>query len=104
MLIVLVLLLAFALFVGLVMELYKKCIRKDEASDLENRLVAFFLSSAFAAVTFLALDSSAVPTEIRFSAWLIVVFAVMIYILQLPACLSFWKPIVKKLLEKKLDD
>ena len=42
--ILILVLLAFAFFIGLVMELYKKLIRKDRASDIENRLVAFGLS------------------------------------------------------------
>jgi heme/copper-type cytochrome/quinol oxidase subunit 4 len=96
--------LAFAFFIGLVMELYKKCIRKDMASDIENRLVAFALSAAFAVVFFLVADSSALPDEFRYSPWLIVVYAVALYILQLPACMQVWKPLVRKWLEKKSHD
>jgi hypothetical protein len=55
-------------------------------------------------VYFFVVSDSALPDEIRFSYWLIPALTVVIYILQLPACMAFWKPIVKKLLEKKLDD
>lgn len=99
--ILLLVLLAFAFFIGLVMELYKKLIRKDKAGDIENRLVAFGLSAAFGVVYFLVFDSSAFPDEFRFSPWLIVLFTVAIYILQLPACMQVWKPLLKKVIEKK---
>lgn len=101
--ILILVLLAFAFFIGLVMELYKKFVRKDKASDLENRLVAFALSAAFGMVYFLVFDSSAFPEEFKFSPWLIVVFSVAIYILQLPACMQVWKPLLKKVVEKKTE-
>jgi heme/copper-type cytochrome/quinol oxidase subunit 4 len=99
--ILILVLLAFAFFIGLVMELYKKLIRKDRASDIENRLVAFGLSGVFGVVHFFVFDSSAFPEEFRFSPLLIVVFTVAIYILQLPACMQIWKPLLKKVVEKK---
>jgi FlaA1/EpsC-like NDP-sugar epimerase len=102
--ILLLVLLAFALFVGLVMEFYKKLIRKDKAGAIENRLVAFALSAILATVYFFVVSDSALPDEIRFSYWLIPALTVVIYILQLPACMALWKPVVRKLLEKKLDD
>ncbi|MFA6845924.1 MAG: hypothetical protein WCR02_09370 [Sphaerochaetaceae bacterium] len=100
--ILILVLLAFAFFIGLVMELYKKFIRKDKASDIENRLMAFGLSVVFGVVYFLVFDSSAFPDELRFSPWLIVLFTVAIYILQLPACMQVWKPLLKRLIEKKI--
>ena len=99
--ILLLVLLAFAFFIGLVMELYKKLIRKDKASDIENRLVAFGLSVVFGLVSFLVFDSSAFPDEFRATPWLTVVFTVTIYILQLPACMQVWKPLLKRAVEKK---
>lgn len=101
--ILLIMLLAFALFTGLVVELYKKTIRKDKSSDIENRLVAFALSAVFALVCFFVIAPSGLPDGMSYSPWLIALFTVAIYILQLPACLAFWKPIVKKILEKKTD-
>ncbi|MDD4011821.1 MAG: hypothetical protein PHI83_06715 [Sphaerochaetaceae bacterium] len=83
-----VILLGFALFVWLAKEPYKKFIRKDRSSILENRLVPFALSAIFGWVCFLVLDASALPEEIRFSPALIVVFTVLVYILQLPACMK----------------
>jgi heme/copper-type cytochrome/quinol oxidase subunit 4 len=94
-------LLAFAFFIGLVMELYKKLIRKNKASDVENRLVAFGLSAVFGLISFLVLDNTAFPDEFKATPLLIVVFTVSIYILQLPACMQVWKPLLKKAVEKK---
>lgn len=96
-------LLAFALFTGLAVELYKKWMRRGRTADWENRLAALVLSILLATVTFLVMDGSALPDGIRFSPWLIVVFSVLIYLLQLPACMQVWKPVVRKIIERKSD-
>lgn len=99
--IVLIMLLAFALFAGLAVELYKKWIRRGRTADWENRLAAFVLSALLGAVAFLVMDGTALPEGIRFTPWLIAVFTVLIYLLQLPACMEIWKPLVRKWLERK---
>lgn len=94
-------LLAFAFFIGLVVELYKKLIRKNKASDIENRLVAFGLSVVFGIIYYFTIDGTTLPGEIRFTPILIVVFSITIYILQLPACMQIWKPLLKRFFEKQ---
>jgi len=94
---------AFAYFIGLLAEAYKRFIRKGKASDWENRLVAFGLSAIFAAVLFFVFDASALLSEgVRNNPALIVVYTVCLYLLQLPACMGYWKPIFKKLIERKV--
>ena len=94
--------LAFSFFIGLVMELYKKAVRKDKSGDTENKLVAFGLSIVFAFVEFKVINVNAVPNGLEFSPWIIALLAVFIYVMQKPACMDLWKPILKKWLEKKL--
>ena len=101
MMILMTLLLAFSLFSWLAVELYKKWIRKGKTEDWENRLAALALSALLAAVAFLVMDGSALPEGIRFTPWLVIVFTVLIYLLQLPACMEIWKPLVRKWLERK---
>jgi hypothetical protein len=55
-------------------------------------------------VTFFIVDSSAVPDEIVFSPVLILLFAILIELFQLPACQAIWKPLVKKWLGVKTND
>ena len=99
--IVMIMLLAFALFAGLAVELYKKWIRRGNTADWENRLAAFVLSAILGAIAFLAISPEAVPEGLAYTPWLIAVFTVAIYLLQLPACMEIWKPLVRKWLERK---
>jgi hypothetical protein len=36
--------------------------------------------------------------------YLVVLYTIVIYLLQLPACMAFWKPLVKKFMERKADE
>ena len=94
-------LLAFAGFLGLVMELYKKTIRKDLARELEIRVVALCGSLAFGYATFRLVRGTALAEGINDTHFAIVLFAIVIYLLQLPACMAVWKPLVKRFMERK---
>lgn len=102
--ILMIILLAFAFFIGLVMELYKKKIRKDKATTIENRIVAFLLSGIFGFLFYKVSAISLLQKGLRDTPWLIVPYAIIIYILQRPVCMSFWKPLLKKWMERKLDE
>ena len=95
--------LAFAAFVGLVMEIYKKSIRKDKASVWEIRGVAFALSALFGTVAWLITDAQMLAEMLKDTPWNIIPFTVIVYLLQLPACMSVWKPILKRIAEKKAE-
>ena len=97
-------LLAFAAFVGLVMELYKKTLRKDKAKELEIKLVAMMCSAVFGFVTFNIVPSTAINGEIHQNNYFIVLYVITIYLLQLPACMAIWKPLIKRLMEKKINE
>ncbi len=94
-------LLAFSVFVGLLSELYKKVIRKDMASEWEIKMVAFAFSVIFGCVSFFVLGEKALPEGVVYTPLVIVLFSVLIYLFQLPSCQAVWKPIVKRMLEKK---
>jgi len=98
------LLLILSGFAGLMMELYKKTIRKDKANEGEVRLVAIIISTVLGYLLYMVLDPCALPDGIVFSPWITVLFAIMVYILQLPACMKIWKPIVKDVIERKAKD
>ena len=53
--------LAFSVFVGLLMEFYKKFIRKDKADSLEITMVAWAFAVLFAIVTYLITSRDALP-------------------------------------------
>lgn len=93
-------LLTFAAFLGLVMELYKKSVRRDRASENEIKLVALACSAALAYVTYQVAPAG----ELKATPYLVVLYTVAIYLLQLPACMAFWKPLVKKFMESKVDE
>ena len=97
-------LLAFSVFVGLLSELYKKVIRKDTASEWEIKMVAFAFSVVFGCVSFFVLGEDALPDGVSYTPFVIVLFSVLIYLFQLPACQAVWKPLVKKLLERKVNN
>jgi len=97
-------LLAFAAFLGLVMELYKKSLRCDRASENEIKLIALACSAVLAYVTFQVAPVATPAGELKATPYLVVLYTVAIYLLQLPACMAFWKPLVKKFMERKADE
>lgn len=99
--ILLLMLIGFSFFIGLVMEFYKKYIRKNRTSELENRIVALILSTIFGVVSFFSITVTALPDEMKYTPLLIVLFITTIYSLQYPACMAVWKPLVKRWLERK---
>lgn len=103
MIVLVLIFLAFAAFVGLVMEIYKKSIRKDKASVWEIRGVAFALSAIFGTVAWLITDVHMLAEMLKDTPWNIIPFTVIVYLLQLPACMSVWKPILKRIAEKKAE-
>ena len=96
-------LLAFAAFLGLVMELYKKSLRRDRASENEIKLVALVCSAVLAYVTYRVAPASTPAGELNSTPYLVVLYTVAIYLLQLPACMAFWKPLVKRFIRGKAD-
>jgi hypothetical protein len=88
-------------FIGLVMEVYKKTIRKDRANEGEVRLVAMAFSAFMGYVLFRVIDPDFLPDGVRFNAWVSVIYAICVYVLQLPACMKIWKPILKDFIERK---
>ena len=99
--VLLLILLAFSVFVGLVMEFYKKIIRKDKADELEIIAVAWSFSVLFGIVTYLITSRNALPEELIYSPLLMLLYAVLIRLFQLPACQAIWKPLLKKWIERK---
>ena len=96
--ILLLILLAFSVFTGLVMEFYKKKIRKDKADSSEISMVAWSFSVLFGIVTFMVTPT---PPELTRTWLLILLYSVLIHLFQLPACQAVWKPILKRWLERK---
>lgn len=92
----------FAFTVGLMMELYKKKMRKDKAGDWENKIIALGLSAIFGYVFFKISAFYELSAMVKDTPWLIIPSALLIYILQLPACMAFWKPLLKKWMKRKL--
>ena len=95
--------LAFAAFIGLLMEIYKKNIRKDKASVWEIRGVALAISALFGTVAWLITDAHLVAEPLKDTPWNIIPFTVIVYLLQLPACMAVWKPLLKRIAEKKAE-
>lgn len=95
-------LLAFAAFLGLVMELYKKSLRGDRAGEHEIKLVALACSAGLAFVTYRVTPASTPVGDLNPTPYLVVLYTVAIYLLQLPACMAFWKPLVKKFLHGRV--
>ena len=93
--ILLLILIAFSVFVGLVMKFYKKSLRKDKADTAEITSVAWAFSVLFGIVTYLITSDSALPKELVSSPLLILLYSVLIRLFQLPACQAIWKPILK---------
>ena len=82
--ILLLMLTGFSFFIGLVMELYKKYIRKNRTSEFENKIIALILSIILGAVSFFSITVTALPDEMRYTPLLIVLFSAIIYSLQYP--------------------
>ena len=101
--ILLLILLAFSVFTGLVMEFYKKRIRKDKADSSEISMVSWAFSVLFGIVTFLITSRNALPDELVYTPLLILLYSVLIHLFQLPACQAIWKPVLKRWLERKAD-
>lgn len=101
---ILIILLALSGFLGLLMELYKKTLRRDKAKEWEIRGVALLLSAFLGFVLYKVTDPAFLPDGVYFTPWITVVFTILIYILQLPACMKVWKPIVKDIIERKSKD
>ena len=96
-------LLTFAAFLGLAMELYKKSLRSDRASETEIKLVALACSAFLAFVTYKVAPASTPVGDLNSTPYLVVLYTVAIYLLQLPACMAIWKPLVRKIMERKAD-
>jgi len=98
--ILLLVVIAFSVFVGLVMEFYKRKIRKDKADTSEISMVSWSFSVLFGIVTFMVTPT---PPELT-STWLLaLLYSVLIHLFQLPACQAVWKPILRKWIERKAD-
>jgi Ca2+/Na+ antiporter len=97
-------LLAFSAFLGLVMELYKKSLRRDRASENEIKLIALACSALLGYVTFHIVAGTGMDGGLNPTPYLVVLYTVAIYLLQLPACMAFWKPLVKKFIKRKADE
>ena len=97
-------LLAFSAFLGLVMELYKKSLRRDRANENEIKLIALACSALLGYVTFRIVVGTGVDGGLNNTPYLVVLYTVAIYLLQLPACMAFWKPLVKKFIQRKVDE
>jgi Ca2+/Na+ antiporter len=97
-------LLAFAAFLGLAMELYKKRVRRDRAGETEIRLVALACSALLGYVTFRIVAGTGIDGGLNPTPYLVVLYTVAIYLLQLPSCMAFWKPLVRRFMEGKADE
>lgn len=91
-----------ALATGLAMEAYKKVARKDRASAWESRLVALVPSTLFGFVLWRTVDFTTLSPYLVQSAWMMVPCTLAVYILQLPACMKLWKPLLKRWLDRRL--
>lgn len=97
-------LLGFASFLGLAMELYKKPVRKDRAGEAEIKLVAMACSALLGFVTYKVASIATLSDSLVSTPYLVVLYTVAIYLLQLPACMTFWKPLLKRFMENRIDE
>lgn len=93
--------LSTALATGLVMEAYKKLVRRDKASAWEARLVALAPSTLFGFVVWSVVDWPALSPYLVETPWLVVPCTLVVYILQLPACMRLWKPLLRRWLKRR---
>ena len=98
--VIVIILLLFAAFTGLLMETYKKGLRMDKAGVWEIRLVAFALSLVYGFLTWECTDASVMDGISSNTPWLIAPYTVAVYVLQKPACMKVWKPLLKKWVER----
>ena len=93
----------FAFFIALVVEFYKKILRKDKARVVENIILALILSTGFGCISYLILPLSTVFSGVNNTPWAIVPYTIVIYLIQKPTCMNFIKPLVKNLITKKVN-
>lgn len=94
---------AFIYIVGLIVEIYKKYIRKGNTHNWENRLVAFVFSFGLGYVMYRVFPISSIAgTMTEPSVFDALAYGAAIYVLQLPACLAIWKPLVKEFMARKM--
>jgi hypothetical protein len=55
-------------------------------------------------VTFRIVAGTGMDGGLNPTPYLVVLYTIVIYLLQLPACMAFWKPLVKKFMERKADE
>jgi len=98
----LVMILVYSGFIGLVMELYKKIVRKNLAKILEIRILAFLLSAFFGFLVYKIVPVNIAFEGIKNTPYIIIFYTVLIYLLQLPSCMKIWKPMLKDVIERKI--
>jgi hypothetical protein len=54
-------------------------------------------------VTYRVAPASTPAGDLNPTPYLVVLYTVAIYLLQLPACMAFWKPLVKRFIRGKAD-
>jgi len=99
-----IILLVCSSFIALVMELYKKRVRGDKAKEGEIRTAALALCSAHAYVIYRVVDASAIDDSLYNSPFLVVLYTIALYLLQLPACMAFWKPLIKRMIKRRVHE
>jgi hypothetical protein len=97
-----IIILVYAGFIGLAMELYKKVIRKNKSSVVEIRLLALVLSIIFSIFVYKIISINDIFEEINNTLYIIILYSALIYLLQLPSCMKIWKPLLKDLIERKI--
>ena len=97
-----IMILVYSGFIGLVMEIYKKIIRKNIAKILEIRILAFLLSALFSFFVYKIVPINIVFEGINNTPYIIIFYTVLIYLLQLPSCMKIWKPMLKDIIERKI--
>lgn len=97
-----VIILIYSAFIGLVMEIYKKVIKKDSAKSIEIRIVAFILSVLFSFFTYKILPIEFVFEELENTPFLMIFYTISIYLLQLPSSMKIWKPMIKNIIEREI--
>lgn len=102
--ILLAILVVEAVFVGLVMETYKKLVRDGRSGIAENRVVAFLLSLVMGFVTYEVVDLSEITSMIRDSMWVALAYGILIYVGQYETCMKVWKPVVKKWIQGRANE
>lgn len=101
MLVVVVLVCAISAFIGLLMEAYKKLLRRNAAGVWEVRGVALAVSMLSGLVLSAVIEAPALSPVLTGSAWTAVPYGIVVYVLQLPACMKVWKPLLRRWLERR---